>query len=145
MSRQTLEIVQHLKGGHLEAAIGHELDGHVEAVGMADEIAAGEHDRPEARGFHGAQFFFEGTGKRIRVHREFAHPHGSLAGTTRNTSRTKPACIGGVASRVIHVHEQFPFVLCRASAVCLHVGYHGMRSAYRQYRRRQASSNSPAA
>ena len=70
MSRQTLEIVQHLKGGHLEAAIGHELDGHVEAVGMADEIAAGEHDRPEARGFHGAQFFFEGTRKRVRVHRE---------------------------------------------------------------------------
>lgn len=34
---------------------------------------------------------------------------------------------GGVASRVIHV------------------GYHGMRSAYRQYRRRQASSKSPAA
>src|SRR6266498_3260606 len=37
---------------------------------MADEIAAGEHDRPEARGFHGAQFFFEGAGKGVRVHRE---------------------------------------------------------------------------
>ena len=64
---------------YLEPAGGDELDRHVDAVGMADEIGAREDDRPEAGSFHGAQFLLERAGKRVRVHREalqFEHRRG---------------------------------------------------------------------
>src|SRR5215831_8070607 len=97
VSREPLEVVEHLERAHPEAALGDELDRDLESVGMSDQVAAGQDDRAEAGGLDRAELLFERAGERVAVHgkalqlqRCVAQVHASAATARSSSAVTLP-------------------------------------------------------
>jgi hypothetical protein len=86
VAREALEVAQHLKAGHAQAAGAHRLHGGLQPVRVADDVARRQHDLAEAGRAHRLELGLQRTGQRDGVHPEIVDV--ALQGVHRDQPRT---------------------------------------------------------